>query len=336
MYKKVSIVVAVYNVEKYLRRCLDSLINQTYQNIEIIMVDDFSTDSSLSICSEYARKDDRIKVIGKKENTGPSDTRNIGIMNSNGNYIMFVDSDDYVCDNFVEEMVKAIEEKNVDVVRCKGYIQREDGGFYVEDLHGHEGQKYKENDLIGFTKSLASYCVGHICAYVWAMIIRREKLNIEFYTSISEKEDLIFYIQLLLESAESIYFLDKALYHYCYNEKGITKSTDSCHKYIKGSVNCGRKIKNILSKNNLLDKKIEKNIDYTLIKDDIHKLYSLAHCPLFEIRKNLKTAFNNQELRKMVKNIDLSSLSFKAKILIILLKLRFYFLIAVYIKMENK
>ena len=336
MNKKVSIAVAVYNVEEYLRRCLDSLISQTYQNIEIVLVDDCSTDNSLSICYEYAKKDNRIKVIEKKENTGLSDTRNVGLELAMGDYIMFVDSDDYVCENFVEEMVKAIEEKNVDVVRCKALIQKEDGNFQAEDLHGHEGKIYKDDNLKEFAKSISAYCNAHICSYSWALIIKKEKLNVEFDISVYGREDNVFLVELLLESAESIYFLDKALYYYCYNGNGITKSADSCHKYVKESVNCGIQIKNILSRNNLLDERLEKNKDYTLIKDNIHKLYSLAYCPILEIRKNLKKAFNNQELKKMIKNIDLSSLSFKAKILIILLKLRFYFLIAVYIKMENK
>lgn len=336
MNKKVSIAVAVYNVEEYLRRCLDSLISQTYQNIEIILVDDCSTDNSLSICYEYAKKDERVIVVKKQENTGLSDVRNIGIKHSMGDYIMFVDSDDYVCENFVEEMVKAIEEKNVDVVRCKALNQKEDGSFQAECLHEHEDKIYKGNSLREFAKSISAYCNAHICSYSWALIIKKEKLNVEFDISVYGREDNVFLVELLLESAQSIYFLDKALYHYCYNYKGITKSADSCYKYITESVNCGIKIKNILSRNNLLDKRLEKNIDYTIIKDDIHKLYSLAYRPISEIRKNLKKAFDNQELKKMIKNIDLSSLSFKAKILIILLKLRFYFLIAVYIKMENK
>ena len=164
MNKKVSILVAVYNVEKYLRRCLDSLISQTYQNIEIILVDDCSTDNSLSICYEYAKKYKRVTVVKKQENTGLSDVRNIGIEHSTGDYIMFIDSDDYVCENFVEEMVKAIEEKNVDVVRCKELIQKEDGNFQAEDLHGHEGKIYKDNSLKEFAKSISAYCNAHICS----------------------------------------------------------------------------------------------------------------------------------------------------------------------------
>lgn len=336
MSKKVSIVVPVYNVEKYLRRCIESLINQTYENIEIVLVDDCSTDNSLSICYEYAKKDNRVKVIDKKENAGLSDTRNIGIENSTGDYVMFVDSDDYVCNNFAEEMVRAIEEKNVDVVRCKASIQKEDGSFQTEDLHGHEGKIYKDNSLKEFAKSISAYCNAHICSYSVVLIIKKEKLNLKYDVSVYGREDTVFLVELLLESAQSIYFLDKALYHYCYNESGITKGKDSCYKYVKESVNCGIQIKNILSKNNLLDERLEKNIDYTLVKDDIHKLFSIAHCPISEIRKALRKVFDNQELKKMIKNIDLSNLSFKARILIILLKLRFYFLIAVYIKIENK
>ncbi len=94
MYK-LSVFVPVYNVELYLRRCLDSIINQTYKNLEIILVDDGSTDSSGIICDEYAKKDTRIKVL-HKENGGVTSAKSVGVENATGDYITFVDGDDYI------------------------------------------------------------------------------------------------------------------------------------------------------------------------------------------------------------------------------------------------
>lgn len=99
--KKISVIVPVFNVAQYLEQCLDSIIGQTYENLEIILVDDGSTDSSGSICDSYKNVDSRIKVIHKK-NGGLSDARNVGLDNCKGDYISFVDSDDYLSPYFYE------------------------------------------------------------------------------------------------------------------------------------------------------------------------------------------------------------------------------------------
>lgn len=112
-----TIIVPVYKVEKYLRRCLDSLVNQTYKNLEIILVDDGSPDNSGAICDEYVQKDSRISVI-HKENGGLSSARNAGLEICNGVYVLFVDSDDWVENNYVEAMLEYKTENNV---VCCGY-----------------------------------------------------------------------------------------------------------------------------------------------------------------------------------------------------------------------
>jgi len=116
---KISIVVPVYKVEKYIEKCVNSLINQTYKNIEIILVDDGSPDNCGDICDEFALKDKRIKVIHKK-NGGLSDARNKGTDNVTGDYVMYVDSDDYIKENSCEELVKVINKTNADVI-CYNY-----------------------------------------------------------------------------------------------------------------------------------------------------------------------------------------------------------------------
>lgn len=96
----ISVIVPIYNVEKYLARCVDSIVNQTYKNLEIILVDDGSPDLCPQMCDDYAEKDSRIKVVHKK-NGGLSDARNAGMAVSTGEYISFIDSDDYVSDDFL-------------------------------------------------------------------------------------------------------------------------------------------------------------------------------------------------------------------------------------------
>lgn len=114
----VSIIVPVYNVEQYLERCLDSLVNQTLKDIEIILVDDGSTDDSGNICDKYAKKDKRIKVI-HKENGGLSDARNIGLSIARGKYIGFVDSDDFISLDMYKKLFNCIEHGNYDIASCE-------------------------------------------------------------------------------------------------------------------------------------------------------------------------------------------------------------------------
>lgn len=113
----VSIIVPVYNVEKYLKKCVDSIINQTYKNLEIVLVDDGSTDNSGKICDEYAKKDSRIKVI-HKQNGGLSDARNVGIDNSKGKYITFIDSDDTIENDYVEYLYSLLKKYKTNLSIC--------------------------------------------------------------------------------------------------------------------------------------------------------------------------------------------------------------------------
>lgn len=113
----VSIVVPIYNVEAYLRRCVDSIIGQTYKNLEIILVDDESPDDCPRICDEYAQRDRRVKVIHKK-NGGLSDARNAGIAKATGEYVSFIDSDDYVHQSFIERLLAACIKSDADIAAC--------------------------------------------------------------------------------------------------------------------------------------------------------------------------------------------------------------------------
>lgn len=121
MSKLISVIVPVYNVERYLRECVDSIVNQTYKNLEIILVDDGSTDSSSDICEEYARTDSRIRVI-HKENGGLSSARNMGLDNAHGEYVGFVDSDDYIACDMYEKLIKACKTNNSSIAICHAIV----------------------------------------------------------------------------------------------------------------------------------------------------------------------------------------------------------------------
>lgn len=131
MSPKVAIIVPVYNQEKYLRKCLDSLVNQTFRDIEIICFNDASTDSSLSILKEYAAKDSRITLIDNKINIKQGGGRNAGIRKSTAPYIMFVDSDDWVTSDFVDKHYKAAIVTDADIVLADYYQNYEAGNIQI-------------------------------------------------------------------------------------------------------------------------------------------------------------------------------------------------------------
>lgn len=131
----ISVIVPIYKVEEYLDRCVESLVNQTYKNLEIILVDDGSPDGCPHKCEDWARKDSRIKVI-HKENGGLSDARNAGMKIASGGYISFIDSDDYISLDFFETLLSVMEKENSDIVECSVVKFYEDGRFeeYSDDL----------------------------------------------------------------------------------------------------------------------------------------------------------------------------------------------------------
>ena len=142
----ISVIVPVYKTEKFLSDCIKSILNQTYHDLEVILVNDGSPDSSGQICEEYAKKDSRIKVI-HQENAGVASARNTGLNLAAGEYITFVDSDDYICPQMYEEMLKCAKKNHCDLVMCdcmkvysdgrqEMYSHNIRGGFYDEEqLH---------------------------------------------------------------------------------------------------------------------------------------------------------------------------------------------------------
>lgn len=131
----ISVIVPIYNVEKYLDRCVDSIINQTYKNLEIILVDDGSPDNCPKMCDDYAEKDSRIKVV-HKENGGLSDARNVGMEVATGEYVSFIDSDDYISLDFYETLFQTMIDNDSDIVECSVVKFYEDNNFdeYRNDL----------------------------------------------------------------------------------------------------------------------------------------------------------------------------------------------------------
>lgn len=191
----VSIIVPVYNVEKYLSKCIDSILAQIYQNIELILVDDGSSDRSSEICDFYVDKDTRVKCIHKK-NGGVSSARNVGIENALGDYIAFVDSDDWVEDSYLNELIPFLEGKDMlffgaRVCDSKGKL------LNIMKLKNLDSISSSYNDILNYL--LGTDVFGHTCM----MLICREFVflnNIRFYENVTIHEDFIFTCECLLKT----------------------------------------------------------------------------------------------------------------------------------------
>lgn len=213
----VSIIVPVYNAEEYLCRCLESIISQTYQNIEIILVDDGSKDASGQICDEYAEKDARIRVI-HKENGGVAIARQTGLNVAQGKYVIHADSDDWVEPNWIEELLKSALKEKVDIVICDYYNEYQSGSINVSS----KPTSLKKEDI------LSDLLYGSIWGALWNKLIRKdcfERYCVSFIPEMNLQEDLYVICKLIYSGASSFY-ISIPLYHYdCYsNNSSIVRA----------------------------------------------------------------------------------------------------------------
>ena len=206
---KVSVIVPVYNVEKYLRKCLDSLVNQTFKDYEIIVVNDGSTDTSQDIINEYVSKYSNIKAF-KKENGGLSSARNAGIIQAIGDYIAFVDSDDYVEIFFLEKMYEKAINTESDVVICDYYAVTEENKQY---MHCHK--QMSPEDKIEYLLSPQMVCTK---------LIKKEIIDKARFKENTYYEDLDYCVKIL-PYINKVSFVDEALYDYYIRSGSIMSQT---------------------------------------------------------------------------------------------------------------
>ncbi len=211
----VSIIVPVYNVEQYLEKCVNSIINQSYKNLEIILVDDGATDNSGKICDELAKLDNRIKVY-HKENGGLSDARNYGVERATGEYIGFVDSDDYIDPEMYEKLYEAIKKENVDVAECNLKI------IYPNRVELYTNEKYFRvctkqeylEEYLKIDKVFGSACVR----LIKSNIVKKLKFPIgKLY------EDT-YYAHDLIREVDKYVIMDNPYYNYFMREESITNT----------------------------------------------------------------------------------------------------------------
>lgn len=223
----ISVIVPVYNTEKYVGKCIESILNQSYQNFELIIVDDGSKDKSLSVCIEYS-EDPRIKIISQK-NQGVSMARNTGLDNANGDYVVFVDSDDEILPDMLSQMIKVSKKYNADLIMC-GVITH-NGLCGRKKIHYETNKVFKDNAL------LEEYLINrkNITPTIWAKMFRAKLFeNVRFPVGLIYEDAYI--MPLLFSSISRAVYVPECLYIQKVSGDSITRSAFS-HKKLD-SITC--------------------------------------------------------------------------------------------------
>lgn len=224
MMDTVSVIVPAYNTEKYINKCIESLMAQSYSELEIILINDGSNDNTLSSCRKFESEDKRIHVIDKP-NTGVSDCRNIGIRQATGKYIVFVDSDDYVSSDYVSTLVLMMERDDIQLACIEYYLANEDGSRETEHesiLQKKEAMKLKADEAVDLLNENKAFQ-----GYLWNKIFIKDTLvknNIFFDTRIKIWEDMLFCLKYLL-NIDRVAYMNLPLYYYVQRSSSAMGST---------------------------------------------------------------------------------------------------------------
>lgn len=224
MDKLISVIIPIYNLEQYLKNCIESIIAQTYRNLEIILVDDCSTDSSIDICQEYKKKDERIQIVEKTKNEGAGAARNAGINIAKGSYIMFVDGDDFIAKNCIEELLKVLIKSKGDISICLGRMV-----YSLERITDIE-----EKSLINFESLTAKQALENLCYQrkitpgPWGKLFKRKLFESIRFPNTGYEDMAIIY--RLIDQANTISFCPVEKYYYLQRKNNTTLGSFSKKK----------------------------------------------------------------------------------------------------------
>lgn len=331
----VSVIVPIYNSEKYIQRCIESILNQSYKNLEIILVNDGSTDDSLKICEKYSEKDDRIRVVNQK-NSGVSLTRNMGIELSSGEYIMFVDSDDYIESTMIEDMVNKIVDNNINLIISgirMNYIK--DNKIIKKQEYKLENKNYDKKELLNaILNPIELICLCGPCCKLY----NREKIfkhNIRFTEDLSMGEDTWFNLDYLsiFDSDDKIVTLENIYYNYMRENKDSLFS-----KYYDNYIYITEKVYNKFL--TLLCNEADENTVKRFKKMyAINLIYANSINFKFQTSKDKKVkdinyTINNNIVQKVVK--ERYSTNIKEKVLFVFIKRKCKFLLYLYFKIKYR
>jgi glycosyltransferase involved in cell wall biosynthesis len=304
---KVSIIIPVYKAEKYLPTCVDSVLSQTYKDLEVILIDDASPDKCGEICEEYAKKDERVKVI-HKENEGVSKARNAGLEIATGDYVQFVDSDDYLEPNMTEKLVNAMEINQADMVLC---------GFYEKNLNFQRASKADEEPGVYskevFLKNIMNNPYSFHYGVLWNKMFKGEALReLRFSSDMDFGEDFVFNLHYL-RYVEKIAVIDDPLYYYIrFNTDSLMyvqtigkKETAKYLRYLEKRLLIFHKYRDFYVEQGMYDNNRNKVNEY-LLKVYTSEKMEIKRQPLSkeDKKKCLALLESNEDVIKMKQDMD--------------------------------
>lgn len=295
MNDKISVIIPIYNVEKYLEQCIESVINQTYENLEIILVDDGSSDKSSMICDKYKLKDNRIKVLCNT-NMGVGAARNSGLEISTGKYVTFIDSDDYVSPNYIYTMYKNLKETNSDMSICESKTFK---GKYCKSKDKKDRIKiFNSQEIIDMM--LTYNLTALTLTTPWGNLV-----PLEFYKVVKFPEGTIiddqFIVYRLYMLANKISYTNKQLYYYRIRKGSIMQQKYSIKRTVIFEA-YEQRLKDL----------IEKNYDYT---STVIRFYSSCYWIKANIKRN-KLDYDTTILDNKVKELNKLKLKLTPKLFI--------------------
>ncbi len=323
---KYSIIIPVYNGEKYIERCLNSILSQNYANFEIIIVNDGSTDNTAKIIKKISTNDNRIRVFNNK-NSGVSHSRNFGLKKASGDYIHFVDADDTVKPGLYKYMNELLKNKDYDFVRF-------DYDFYDNEKSYNNGElKYIEERAIDkeyIHEKLIPYVLDEkVKAYVWQLIIKNNKLP-KFNESLKILEDELFCLELF-ERTNNAYITRQSFYYYnIANNNSATRSIDNIKDMMNNMLTANQDIKSFLSSTQLNNREYMRILDSRMIHSYSNYLEILYIKNNYDFKKaviDFEQVNSSKKLRNIFSNMDYNCLSNKHKITSFLIINKHYFII---------
>lgn len=321
---KISIIVPVYNSQLYIEKCISSLLNQTYKNIELLIIDDGSTDNSTSIIKKLKKQDGRIKLIRQK-NLGANIARGRGIKNASGEYCMFVDSDDWIELDTVEKLVRYLESGEYDIIKYNGITEpnKKLKNFYLTE--NDENLKMDKNKI--YNLLLTTNILNNMCFTIYKTdIIKNVKT---FNYSMSNCEDYLANLEIY-SSAKDILFVKDIFYHYRENLQSTTKtkSKDIILKNINDFDYTFSKLFEYIDLWKINDKKIINKTAFRIIDMTRASLFNLFKCDDLnkeEFISTIRKVANNDAFKYIYENVTLKELKIELKRMNFKYKIKNYF-----------
>ena len=337
----VSVVVPIYNTELYLDRCINSIVNQTYKNLEIILVDDGSPDKCPEICDEWAKKDERIKVI-HKQNQGLGMARNTGIENATGNYICFFDSDDYVCKDLISSCIDVFEKYHPDMVSY-GFYRIDKNNKIKTILPRPNKPLYCDKEILDFVlpnfigKDLKSGIDYNFPMNATGSLFNLNMLKDNNFRFASEREIIsedVFSLLKLFSYVKTLSVIPKSFYYYCSNSNSLT------HTYRKDRFD---KIKDFYIKISALsdelgyDEIVKKQLMQPFINFTIGAIKQIVNnCNKNEANKLLTEILNEDLFASTVNSYNTTHETLTRKILFFVFRIKSVFMLKILVKLKGE